>query len=189
MSKSDKKDKYEIIEYDDDFSFKISNLKFKKAKDKIGEYNKSFSIYSTENKKILMQLKNVVMPFGLEKYKSSNILNINIDSEINDEHIIYYNLINSLENELKHLVIDKTFENKKYSCCLKKTINGFILRTHIYKKPDIYIMLGKYKNSLTFAELKKSTANIDIELSLVWLFDDKYGILWTVKNIEIINIA
>lgn len=168
-------------------SLKFTNLKFKKEKDKIGEYNKSYSIHSNDNKKIILNLQNIIIPFGVENYKSSKILNIDIDVKKNEEHLLYFNMINELENELRTHFIDPLFEHKKYVSCLKEHTNGFTLRTHIYTKPEIYIMLGKYKNSLSFSELKRSIANIDIELSLVWLFDDKYGIVWTVKNIEVLN--
>ena len=173
----------------DYYSFKFNELKFKKEKDKIGEYNKSYSIRDNDNKKILIHLKNVLIPYGVENYKLSKILNINIDVETNKDHIIYYNMIDELENELKNNFIDLSFEDKKYVSCLKKISNGYTMRTHIYTKPDVYIMLGKYKNTLSFSELKKSTSNIDVELSLVWLFDDKYGIVWTVQNIEVTDFA
>jgi hypothetical protein len=178
-----------IIKTKDDYSFKFTDLKFKKEKDKIGEYNKSYSIRSNENKKIIFHLKNILLPYGIENYKLSKILNINIDVKRNEEHSMYYNMIDELETELKKHLIDSSFEDKKYVSSLKKHTNGYILRTHVYTKPDIYIMLGKYKNTLSFNELKKAIANVDIELSLVWLFDEKYGIVWTVKNIEVTNYS
>lgn len=178
-----------IIKEKNNYSFKFGDLKFKKEKDKIGEYNKSYSIYSNDNKKIVIHLENILLPFGVENYKSSKILNININVKTNDEHVKYYEMINQLEDEFEKNFVDMSFEDKKYISCLKKNLNGYTLRTHVYTKPEIYIMLGKYKNNLSYNELKKATANIDIELSLVWLYDDKYGIVWTVKNIEVTNCA
>ena len=133
-------------------------------------------------KKIRINMMNVRIPFGYEKYGDGYILNLEIDPK-DDVHNTYYKCIGEFESELKGKAID----DKEYIGNMRESKEGYIVRTHIRGYPEIYSMFGDYKNLMTSRDLKHSFANVVLELEQIWTTDDKYGLLWGVKEIEIIS--
>jgi hypothetical protein len=52
--------------------------------------------------------------------------------------------------------------------------------------PEIYLNMGKFKNLLTLSDITKTKANVELELAMVWLNEHNYGIIWRIKEIEVL---
>jgi len=74
-------------------------------------------------------------------------------------------------------------EDKGYYNNIKKNGSGYIIRTYIFGKPDVYSFAGP----MILEDAKKVKANIVLELGCMWSNDNNYGILWYVKEIEILH--
>jgi hypothetical protein len=170
----------------------IKNLSFKKTKDKIGEYRKNYIPLNIKGEKIKIKLENVTIPFGMEKYNSSNIINIEISPKKNNDHHNYHAIISSFEKEftdldlIKNKELKKELIDKQYYNNMRDSKDGFIIRTHLFNMPEIYLNMGKFKNLLTLSDITKTKANVELELAMVWLNEHNYGIIWRIKEIEVL---
>ena len=171
----------------------LKNLKFTKTKDKVGEYRKNYIITSIKTStQIQITLNDVTIPFGVEKYGSASILNVEISPKKNNEHYNIHAIINSFESEFTNLdlikdkVLKTELEDKGYYQNMRESKDGYIIRTHVLSMPEIYIMMGKFKNILTISDIKKTKANVILNLSLLWINENNYGIIWRIKEIEVL---
>ncbi len=144
-----------------------------------------------ENDKITFILKDVDIPFGIEQFNGTQICNISINTERNNE---LYNAISNIKilekwaEELKSSNVD--FEDKKFSCSIQKKI----LRTQsknvviIKKNKDVDVSI-KYMDKLSKGseDVKKIGKNIDvlIELESIWTHQSEYKFIWILKKIFI----
>jgi hypothetical protein len=171
----------------------ISSLLFIKSKESTinNEHKINFIMLNNTKSRNNIILKNVKIPFGYEKYKNDIILNIEIDPKTDKTHNNYYIILSTFENEFTNKndlskLIRYDIEDKTYYPNMRESKDGFIIRTHIYEKPEIFSMIGgTYKMLMTSMDLKKTYVDIELELRTLWITNDNYGITWSVKKIEI----
>lgn len=170
----------------------VNQIKFKKTKNMNNYHGKSYILFSNNLSKTEIKLKKVYLPFGIEIFNKKAILNVEIYPKKSNEENNMYAMLYSFENELK----DKTkFPNDikneineltYYNFMKSNNNNGYLIRTHMSPNPEIYAMIGKFKNALTSKDIKDVKCNIDLELGTFWINDVNYGITWFVKRIEVI---
>ena len=76
--------------------------------------NKFIQIYGSINdvpKKIMFNLKNVFLPFGIEEYKTKYVLNIELDEQI-ENHLEIIKIIKLLESKIPEIT-NSDFEIKR----------------------------------------------------------------------------
>jgi hypothetical protein len=152
----------------------------------------TYNILDKTKQKIIIELKNIFVPFGLEIYKKTSILNIEINPKNSNQHYNYHTIINTFEKELSSLsennslnILKNDIGNIPYYPNIRESKGGYILRTHLLGSTNIYSMIGDYKNRMSASDLKKTICDISIELSTLWIMKDNYGFVWNIKNIEI----
>jgi hypothetical protein len=141
---------------------------------------KSFRIRYSGVNKILLNIKDVYSPFGIENYNKKDILNLELTSETNDK---YNNmvLIKQLDNYFKNLnESKKELNNLSYTSPIKIISDNKIqIRTHLAKKMDIK------SNNQKNIEIKNKKFNIELEFSSIWMYNQNYGIVLTVNMIDL----
>jgi len=154
---------------------------FDKTKIVLLDDKKSFRIRYGGVNNIILKLKKVYAPFGIEKYNNKDILNLEYSIEDNLTNN-FFSLIIELDEYFKELSNTKSeFINMNYVSPIKNiTDKKIMLRTHLAKKINIKLK----DNSKTF-ELKKATFNIELEFSTIWLYSNNYGIVLTVNMIDL----
>ena len=155
----------------------FSNIEIKE----ITENN--YKLFFTENEKkknIIIDFKNIIFPFGIEKHFNVYYLNV----EINNIELINY--IKLFENNIQSLI--KT--NIKYSdysfISNIKERNKYLplLKTRITNKYNKFICKTKY--NLFELETKTTLYNIKVHVDLLWFKSSNktFGLLWTLTCIE-----
>lgn len=141
------------------------------------------------------------IPFGVELYNKKEILNIMINENNNEKHnFIHY--ISTIENiyhqfsqknndkELPFVYLPPNFisdvRDKEFIKTLKPNLDNYLLRTHI-KNADIYKIMNNKKILMEKKDIVKKKCKCEIELSNVWIHGDKYGLIWTINKIEIVD--
>lgn len=157
--------------------------------------NKNFisSSISSTGKALIFKLKNIFLPFGVELYNDKYIINIEF-LKTNNDHNNYFSIIQSLEKN----IIDNNFEsdtnvnmsisNKKFFSSIKNSQLGYILRSHITKTTEIFILKSNgTKYDLDKENLKHVNADIEISLKGIWINDESYGFYWNINSIQVIK--
>lgn len=154
--------------------------------------NKNFIGVTKNNKPIEFKLENVHFPFGVEKYNNKEILNIEFSND-NNEHYNIFSELNSLEHEISteiekcnNIKLVKDIENKGLMTSVKKSIMGYIIRTH-FGYIDPYYTNEKLNRNINISksELVKSYGNATIILNGVWHTGNNYGLLWKTTDLQI----
>lgn len=168
-----------------------------------------FDVYFKEEKKnfrILFDGKPLVIttpylsiPFGVEKYNHTDILNLEFTGYMKNNHVYnFYATINQIDYFMKNLLekdiscklkckLSKTLqtklENKGYSSCIRERPSKYdpLLRTHL-KHLKIETKDNSFKS---IDKLKLSSAIATIELDQLWITDYNYGVTWMVTKITI----
>ena len=169
----------------------IKYIKFTKTNSK----KKTNYIITYEDKKIKLKIKNCIIPFGVENFNNQYVVNIEINPKKTNDHYNSYNDIKSLETYLKNIDDNKycpknlkdDIEDREYYKNLKKRDNGYLIRTYIIGTPEIYRTLHGMRIDLQLNNIKKTISNVELELGILWINDDEYGILWYLKKIEVIG--
>lgn len=146
------------------------------------------------------------IPFGIEYYNNKEILNLIITDD-NNAKINFTNYIKIIENIYKQFsknnlsnindeqklnlpFVDlppdfiKDVSKKEFVHTFKSNNNNYILRSHL-KNPEIYKMEGNKKIYLEKKEIIKKNCIAILELSNIWVHENKYGFVWYVTDIEI----
>ncbi len=171
----------------------FKNLTFKKTKNsakKILNY-----LVLSQKKKIKIILKSVLIPFGYEFFNGHNILNVEINPNKNNEHYNMYVCINRFEDIFKILYdsdycpenLKQDIENKGYYNNMRESKEGYIIRCYVIGMPKIYTKNGGNEILLTHKDVKNTVSNIEIDFGILWISENNYGILWYIKEIEIIH--
>ena len=131
-----------------------------------------YNIFLKKNdnlKLIKKYIKNIYIPFGLEEYKHKLIINIELEkqNEFNEFIKLLQNHINELFIKKELVNVFKIRKNKKLLYRLnikniKRTINSKIY----YNNNEISI----------YALDKKINANVEIEISGIWVHKNTFGI-------------
>jgi hypothetical protein len=137
-----------------------------------------YSIFYNVNL-IEINLKNVFIPFGTEKFNNKLILNIELLDSNETNNII--SKIESIENE-----ISNNFKNLGLMKCSKKSKLGYLLRTHITNSTKCYIL--KKDDSKLYIDIintKNSECDIKLKIKGIWTTDNNYGLYITIDDINI----
>lgn len=178
----------------------LSDIKFKKSKEVVKDKDHLiYYIMTDKNKKRLsVYLTDIQIPFGPEKYNDKIILNIEINPKKNNIHYNYKAIISGFESEFSNKEnftygkLLKDIEGKGYYPNIRESKEGFIIRTYIITEPEVFSMtVGKnksikFKNKLSIKDTVKVVANVKLELGPLWINDNNYGLLWYVKQIEVL---
>ena len=170
------------------YNFNLDKLNFQKKR-------KTYFIYEFENfKNKLINFKTVKLniPFGVEFYNSKYILNIEyLNNNFSHNQLIEIRKIEKYFEEIKEtnisLHLKEDLENKVFCSSLNKRKDSFLFRTHLKVQKKNVISEFKKKNKLiNYNNLKKNQGYFEIELKSLWISKDQYGLVWIIKNGEII---
>ena len=136
-----------------------------------------------------LKFKNVMVPFKLSEYNNNLYLNIEIylDDTKNDEILNYYknieNIIYNLQNidnlDISNLSFKSNIKTKQY-----KNKYFDLLKIQINKSKNT--ILTKYNNgdNTIFDIIPQKRYNCEIDINIVWLNKNNYGILLKLLNIH-----
>ena len=151
-----------------------------------------FGILTYDNKPIDINLLNVLLPFGCEKFNDKLILNVELENSNQNNNIL--SILSQIEENLKNKNIKSNIQtinnicNKGFNSILKKSKLGTIIRSHILKNTDIFI---KKKNGekmiIDYTNLINTNCNVDLLLQGFWINDNTFGLYIVVKSIEILK--
>lgn len=148
-----------------------------------------------KSKRIKFNLKSVAIPFGFEKFNGHVILNAEINLKKNNDNYNAYATISAFESSLKNLqTYDKCPTNlssdingKGYYPNLRQSEYGYIVRMYVIGSPKIYTILSGCEVTMTTNDIKKTIADIEMELGIIWITDNNYGYLWFLKEIHVLS--
>ena len=141
--------------------------------------NKKFWNLLYNNKLIDINIDNVLIPFGIEKYNDKSLLNIELIDSNNNNNII--SKLDMIENE-----IQKYFKNIGIIKSLKKSKLGYLLRTHFLKSSECYILKkNQEKMIIDESNLQNSECEIKLTIKGIWVTENNYGLYIIVKSIKI----
>ena len=157
---------------------------------------KNFILISiNDNSNYTINLKNIHLPFGVEPYNHREIINIELKNNNNNDYNIYSHIL-TIENKLKEYLessdmpinIKQNFENKTFMSNIKKSLLGYIVRTHINNSLDVYIYQKKgTKLFLPKTILNKSVCNIKLNFRGLWMNDTNYGVFITIEDVNVVK--
>lgn len=147
-------------------------------KSKTKSFNQLVIKDNNDYKKIIINLNNCYIPFGLEEYNDKFILNFEIGN--NKE---FYNLILKLENEINNL-LENSFNVK--SVLNKRDKYDTLCKGHILKNRNkIITKFIKDKSELSIFSLEKGkNYNLELELSGIWIYKNNAGYYINIINIR-----
>lgn len=172
---------------------KLIFVKAKTAQKKDNTEKESYIALTKDNKKKYIELNGITIPFGVENYQNKNIINIEINTKKNNKFHNTYSILSSFENELKTLRDNKicsnelknSLQDKEYYPNMRESKCGQIIRTQLFGQPIITTQFIGQKMSAPISNIKKSIANVKLELGGLWITESNYGISWYIKEIEI----
>ena len=132
-------------------------------------------------KNLVLEVKNVYLPFGLEEYNNKYCINFEIDNE--KEVYKLLRLLESKINELIELDIDLK------SVFHKKPKYNLLCKAHLKMNRNLFIT--KYfvngKETSIFEIEKKKKYNLELEVSGIWTYKKSGGIYLNLKSISTNN--
>jgi len=154
--------------------------------------------------KIKLKTPKLKIPFGVEDYMNQKILNIEFTKlESNNQVYNFYNTIKNLDSfftkmssysednkkiDLKFVspdFIDK-IKGKTYMSCIKERPKPFdpLLRTYLkqVKNNILTKFLDNNKNLVFYNEIKNKYGNFILEVSGLWIREDKFGLIINVST-------
>lgn len=156
----------------------IENLLIKKEKKNFFQIN-----VKDENdfKNLILHVKNVFLPFGLEEFKNKFCINFEVDKESE-----FYTLIRLLESKLSEL-IETEVELK--SVFHKKPKFNLLCKAHIKMNKNLFItkFLKNNKEISLFELEKQKKYNLELEVSGIWIFRNSGGLYLNLKSISTNN--
>ena len=155
-------------------------MNYELAKINLIDDKKSFRIRYSGVNKVILNIKDVYSPFGIEKYNKKDILNLELTSNTNDSHNMTV-ILKELDNYFKNLSNDKKELNElNYTSPIKIIGEKKIqIRTHLAKK--LNIKTNDQKN----IEIKNKKFNIELEFSSIWIYNENFGLVLTVNTIDL----
>lgn len=163
----------------------ILNIDFEKI-----NYKKENNFYSInyDNKAFIISVKNVLIPFGVEKNFSNYIIKVSENENSKD----LFNFIHKFENNnIDYLKsIESSFKEEDYkSQILKKDnySNLLIIKIPIVKN-QIQVEIKKDNNIISMFDIpKKAIVSLDIEIDTIWFFKGKYSCIPKTKTMRLMN--
>lgn len=134
-----------------------------------------------KNEELTLESPIINLPFGIEKYKSKEILNLEIDD--ND----FLKLLEELEKIFNKLCIEElNLENDKMVSCVHKKKNyKSLLRINI-KKSKHFILTECFegeKNVPIYNIEINNKARIIFNIGGIWVHENNYGLYLSAKKI------
>lgn len=152
--------------------------------------NKNFFILQYNKNNILIDLNNVILPFGSEIYNDKLILNIELENDNINNNIL--SKLEKLEQNIQSVNIDMLHINKNLiltkglNSVIKPSKLGHIIRTHLAKNTDIFILKKNgEKMIIDHNNLTNSVCDIKLYIKGIWLTNNNYGLYITVQSIKI----
>ena len=147
-------------------------------KTKSNSFNQLVVKDNNDYKNLVINLKNCLIPFGLEEYNGKYVLNFETDKN-ND----FNKLIEKLESEMNNL-LENSFDLK--SVLSKRDNYDILCKGHIKKNRNkIITKYIKDKNELSIFSLEKGkTYNLELEISGIWTFKNNAGYYINIINIR-----
>ena len=156
----------------------IENLLIKKEKKNFFQIN-----VKDENdyKNLIVHIKDVFLPFGLEEFKNKYCINFEVDKESE-----FYTLIRLLESKLSELI--ETEVDLK-SVFHKKPKFNLLCKAHIKMNKNLFItkFLKNNKEMSLFELEKQKKYNLELEVSGIWIFKNSGGLYLNLKSISTNN--
>ena len=156
----------------------IENLIIRKEKKDFYQIN-----IKDENKfkNLVLDVKNVYLPFGLEEYKSKYCINFEID---NDDEV--YKLLRLLETKINELIED---DIELKSVFHKKPKYNLLCKTHLKMNKNLFIskFIVNGEEKSIFDIQKQKNYNLELEVSGIWTFKKFGGIYLNLKTISTNN--
>ena len=147
-------------------------------KSKSSSFNQIVIKDNNDYKNLVINLKDCIIPFGLEEYNGKYILNFEIgkNKEFND-------LILKLESEINNL-LENSFSIK--SVLSKRDNYDILCKGHIKKNRNkIITKFIKDKNELSIFSLEKGKSyNLELEISGIWIYKNNAGYYINIINIR-----
>jgi len=155
---------------------------------------------NNNNSRIILRTPLMNIPFGVEKYKYKDILNLEF-SNVNTNKM--YNFltaikqidnffINIMTNDIKYKIKNKlpynlleNIKGKSYVSCIKYRKNfDSLFRTHLRKTKNNIKSIFKDTDDrlLNIMDLKTNNGNFNIELESLWISNDSYGIIYYINE-------
>ena len=132
----------------------------------------------TDNSKYLIKLTNVKCPFGIEEFNKKIYLNVELKKDDYDHQTILKDILN-IETYLLKDTNKEKISNIKNNVLFKLTIPQ--MRNKILAK------CFKDKQEISFFDLKGTICDIIIEINSIWQFENKTGVQFTVKTVNVIS--
>ena len=154
---------------------------FDQTKISLRYMNKSYRIFHSMNK-FKFSTPVCDLPFGIEKFGTKFIGNLEFDTTNNENHnyLVFVRHIDKIFTNINNIIESKMqtpngftneIKNMYFSPSLKERENNKVHhRCHI--KNNLYV--GELKNKLI----------AEIELDHIWTHNDMYGIVWMITNIK-----
>jgi hypothetical protein len=156
----------------------IENLLIKKEKKNFFQIN-----VKDENdfKNLILHVKNVFLPFGLEEFRNKYCINFEVNKESD-----FYSLIRLLESKLSELI--ETEVDLK-SVFHKKPKFNLLCKAHIKMNKNLFItkFLKNNKDISLFELEKQKKYNLELEVSGIWIFRNSGGLYLNLKSISTNN--
>lgn len=155
---------------------------------KLNKTTNNYSVYDLDKKRIQYTIKNVFLPFGLERYNDSEILNIEVRDRSNYHHntILIFKDIDTKLNNIDIKDIDNT--NLEYYHILNQTKSKrYMLRT--YLKNGAKLTHSKYFGTYDKTTLRQKYCDITLELGSIWIdrSNNRYGCTTYVSSIKVLS--
>ena len=80
----------------------------------------------------------------------------------------------------------RDIKNKEFVKTIKSGPCGHTLRTHL-KNVEIYKFINEKKEMIEKKNAVKKKCKCEIEFSNIWIYGDKYGIVWNISKIELLD--
>jgi|AntRauTorckE6833_2_1112554.scaffolds.fasta_scaffold25759_3 hypothetical protein len=166
-------------------------------------YKISFGKSIFNNEKLILKSPIMSVPFGVEKYLSKLILNLEFtNKDKNNEMNNFYATLKQIDNFMYRLSWDEELINesgvsiqfvkdiykKQYVSCIRnRNKYDSLFRTHIRKTKnsqttEFYRIEDNNRIYLLNDEIHKQAGEFEIELDFVWITKDSYGLTWYIKN-------
>lgn len=147
-------------------------------KSKTSSFNQLMIKDDKDYKNIRVNLKDCLVPFGLEEYNGKYILNFEIGKNKEFEKMIM-----KLEGEVNNL-LENTFDVK--SVLSKRDGYNILCKGHIKKNRNkIISKYIKENNELSIFSLEKGKKyNLELEISGIWIYKNTAGYYINVINIR-----
>ena len=131
-----------------------------------------------DNTKYLIKLPSVKCPFGIEEFNKKIYLNVELKKDDFDHQSLLKDIL-SIETYLLKDTNKEKISNIKSNVLFKLTVPQ--MRNKILAK------CYKDKKEISLFDLKGNICDIIIEINSIWQFDNKAGVQFTVKTINVIS--